>query len=152
VGVGDAVLELAATPDLEDRAHPHPGRRFANLLRRDEQVLAVERPQLGDHLPAPLGIAFVPDRDVEVEQVVPGRGRPDTNHLGYAVPLRLCSPHGELTLLTTLAHFATAIDITVSELSLEAFLPGGAATAEALALADPRGPHFLGSKAAEKRG
>jgi transcriptional regulator with XRE-family HTH domain len=77
----------------------------------------------------------------EVEQVVPERGRPDTNHLGYAVPLRLRSPHGELTLLTTLAHFATAIDVTVSELSLEAFLPGDAATAEALALADPGGPN-----------
>ena len=76
----------------------------------------------------------------EVEQVVPERCRPDTNHLGYAVPLRLRSPHGELTLLTTLAHFATAIDVTVSELSLEAFLPGDAVTAEALALADPRGP------------
>ena len=27
-----------------------------------------------------------------IEQVVPGRGRPDTNHLGYAVPLQLRSP------------------------------------------------------------
>lgn len=75
----------------------------------------------------------------ELQQVVPERGRPDPNHLGYAVPLRLRSPDGELTLLTTLAHFATAIDVTVSELSLEAFLPGDAATAEALALADARG-------------
>jgi transcriptional regulator with XRE-family HTH domain len=72
----------------------------------------------------------------ELEQVVPDRGRPDTNHLGYAVPLRLRSPHGELTLLTTLAHFATAVDVTVSELSLEAFLPGDAMSAEALAVAD----------------
>jgi hypothetical protein len=52
------------------------------------------------------------------------------------VPLRLRSHRGELTLLTTLAHFPTAIDVVVSELSLEAFLPGDAATAEALALAD----------------
>jgi hypothetical protein len=56
------------------------------------------------------------------------------------VPLRLRSPYGELTLLTTLAHFATAIDVTVSELSLEAFLPGDEATAEALARADPGHP------------
>lgn len=60
----------------------------------------------------------------DLEQVVPERGRPAANHLGYAIPLRLRSPNGELTLLTTLAHFATAIDVTVSELSLEAFLPG----------------------------
>jgi transcriptional regulator with XRE-family HTH domain len=76
----------------------------------------------------------------ELEQVVPERGRSAANHLGYAVPLRLSSPGGELTLLTTLAHFATAIDVTVSELSLEAFLPGDAATAEALAIADRGGP------------
>jgi transcriptional regulator with XRE-family HTH domain len=76
----------------------------------------------------------------ELEQVVPERGRPDPNHLGYAVPLRLRSPSGELTLLTTLAHFATAIEVTVSELSLEAFLPGDAKTAEALAVADRRRP------------
>jgi transcriptional regulator with XRE-family HTH domain len=74
-----------------------------------------------------------------LERVVPARGRPAANHVGYAVPLRLGSAGGQLTLLTTLAHFATAIDVTVSELSLEAFLPGDAATAEALAAADLRG-------------
>jgi transcriptional regulator with XRE-family HTH domain len=72
----------------------------------------------------------------ELELVVPKRGRPAANHIGYAVPLRLRSGGGELTLLTTLTHFATAIDVAVSELALEAFLPGDAATAEALALAD----------------
>jgi transcriptional regulator with XRE-family HTH domain len=76
----------------------------------------------------------------ELEQVVPERGRPAPNHRGYAVPLRLRSPNGELTLLTTLAHFPTAIDVAVSELSLEAFLPADAATAEALATADPGDP------------
>jgi transcriptional regulator with XRE-family HTH domain len=73
----------------------------------------------------------------ELEAVVPARGRPAADHLGYAVPLRLHAPAGELTLLTTLAHFATATDVTISELSLEAFLPGDAATAKALAEADP---------------
>jgi hypothetical protein len=53
----------------------------------------------------------------ELERVVPERGRPAANHLGYAVPLRLRSHDGELTLLTTLAHFATAIDVTVAELT-----------------------------------
>ena len=72
----------------------------------------------------------------ELTQTIPDRVRTDPNHLGYAVPLRLRAPQGELSLLTTLAHFPTAIDVAVSELSLEAFLPGDAATAEALALAD----------------
>ena len=40
---------------------------------------------------------------------------------------------GELRLLTTLAHFGTAIDVTLAELTLEAFLPADEATAAALA-------------------
>jgi transcriptional regulator with XRE-family HTH domain len=66
----------------------------------------------------------------ELEPYVPPL--PNTSapsHVGFAVPLRLRSDHGELTLLTTLTHFATAIDVTVSELTLEAFLPADAATA-----------------------
>ncbi|MGZ6616596.1 MAG: helix-turn-helix domain-containing protein [Solirubrobacteraceae bacterium] len=54
-------------------------------------------------------------------------------HLGFAVPLRLRTPDGELQLLTTLTHFATAANVTVSELTLEAFLPGDQATAAYLA-------------------
>jgi transcriptional regulator with XRE-family HTH domain len=37
-----------------------------------------------------------------------------------------------LHLLTTLAHFGTAVDVTVAELRLEAFLPADAETAEIL--------------------
>jgi hypothetical protein len=48
------------------------------------------------------------------------------------VPLRLRSGDDELQVLTTLAHFGTAVDVTVAELRLEAFLPADAATAERL--------------------
>lgn len=66
----------------------------------------------------------------ELEDYVPSRTRETPpHHLGFAVPLRLRSEGGELTLLTTLTHFATAIDITISELTLEAFLPADAFTA-----------------------
>jgi transcriptional regulator with XRE-family HTH domain len=58
--------------------------------------------------------------------------RPRATNVGFAVPLRLrCGEH-ELQLLTTLAHFGTTVDVTVSELRLEAFLPADAATAELL--------------------
>jgi hypothetical protein len=39
---------------------------------------------------------------------------------------------GELQLLTTLMSFATAVDITLAELHLEAFLPADETTAEML--------------------
>jgi transcriptional regulator with XRE-family HTH domain len=53
-------------------------------------------------------------------------------HLGFAVPLELASRYGRLRLLTTITSFATATDVTVSELKLEAFLPADQATAAAL--------------------
>lgn len=55
--------------------------------------------------------------------------------LGFAVPLRLRSSYGELRLMTTVTTFATAVDVTLAELKLEAFLPADAATAQALTTA-----------------
>jgi hypothetical protein len=49
------------------------------------------------------------------------------------VPLRLLTSRGELRLVTTVTTFATAVDVTVAELKLEAFLPADRATAAALA-------------------
>jgi transcriptional regulator with XRE-family HTH domain len=49
-----------------------------------------------------------------------------------AITLRLRSDGGELTFLSTIATFGTAIDITLAELSIEAFLPADPATAAAL--------------------
>jgi len=69
----------------------------------------------------------------ELEGLIPERPRsPGPNHLGFSVPLRLRSDLGELRLLTTLTHFATAVDVTVAELKMEAFLPADEPTAAAL--------------------
>lgn len=52
--------------------------------------------------------------------------------LGFAVPLELSSVDGDLRLITTLMSFATAADVTLAELHLEAFLPADECTAEVL--------------------
>jgi transcriptional regulator with XRE-family HTH domain len=52
--------------------------------------------------------------------------------LGFAVPLELASADGDLRLITTITSFATAADVTLAELHLEAFLPADEATAEVL--------------------
>jgi hypothetical protein len=72
-------------------------------------------------------------------------------HLGFAVPLRFRSPDGELSLMTTITSFATAADVTISELRLEAFLPADPFTAsvlfarnEAAGQVPGRGPEPLG--------
>jgi transcription regulator MmyB-like protein len=74
------------------------------------------------------------DLVAELEELVPDRPRqPGPDYLGFAVPLRLRSGDGELRLLTTLTHFGTAVDVTIAELRLEAFLPADEATAAILA-------------------
>jgi transcriptional regulator with XRE-family HTH domain len=67
----------------------------------------------------------------ELEAYVPGRIlTPD--HLGFAVPLQLRVAQGELRLMAAITTFATAVDVTIAELNLEAFLPADALTASIL--------------------
>ena len=51
---------------------------------------------------------------------------------GIAVPLRLRSGDAVLSFLSTVTTFGTAIDVTAAEVSVEAFLPADAQTAEAV--------------------
>lgn len=46
--------------------------------------------------------------------------------------MRLATADGELRLITTLTSTATATDVTLAELHLEAFLPADQATADLL--------------------
>ncbi len=49
-----------------------------------------------------------------------------------AIPLRLRTDDGELAFVTMIATFGTALDITLSELAIETFLPADETTAKAL--------------------
>jgi len=83
----------------------------ASLRRRPNDALADLLAELETYVPlAPLG----------------------ADHVGFAVPLRLASADGELTLITTLTSFATAADVTIADLRLEAFLPADEHTAAVL--------------------
>jgi hypothetical protein len=71
----------------------------------------------------------------ELAQLLPERARVTSpQDVGVAVPLRLRPPtsDGEWRLLTTLAHFGTATNVTIAELTLEAFLPADDATLRGL--------------------
>lgn len=57
---------------------------------------------------------------------------PGSDYTGLAMPLHLASSAGDLTLLTTVTSFNTAVDVTIAELRLEAFLPADADTAARL--------------------
>lgn len=86
----------------------------------------------------------------ELTQYVPEL-EPSAGHLGFAVPLRLRTSRGELRLLTTVTTFATAVDVTLAELKLEAFLPADQATAEALQLPGTMAPRAPTPAAAPSR-
>jgi transcriptional regulator with XRE-family HTH domain len=113
VGPGKNVYRLALHPD-------GLAPRIRNFTEWARHILA----RLGhlEGLRAELA-AYVPELE------------PSAGQLGFAVPLRLESSHGELHLMTTVTTFATAIDVTLAELKLEAFLPVDPATAEALSAA-----------------
>ncbi|HEY2668890.1 MAG TPA: helix-turn-helix transcriptional regulator [Rugosimonospora sp.] len=80
-------------------------------LRNPDDRLAALREELAAHAPARVVTA---------------------DHLGFAVPLGLRSSHGDLRLMTTITTFATAVDVTLAELKLEAFLPADEPTAAVL--------------------
>jgi hypothetical protein len=51
---------------------------------------------------------------------------------GVVVPLQLNSGSGTLSFFSTTTVFGTPVDITLSELAIESFLPADAATAEVM--------------------
>ncbi len=114
-------LRLALHPDGLASRTLNLGEWRAHLLHRLERQIAL----LGDEslvdlrreltsYPAPPG----PD-------VLPESGE-------VMVELRLASDAGELAFFSTITTFGTALDITVSELSIEAFFPANALTAQVL--------------------
>lgn len=76
-------------------------------------------------------IGHLPELRAELAQYVPEL-EPPAGHLGFAVPLHLRTSCGSLCLMTTVTTFATAVDVTLAELKLEAFLPADQVTAEIL--------------------
>jgi transcriptional regulator with XRE-family HTH domain len=67
-----------------------------------------------------------------------------------AVPLRIRLADQELAFLSTVTTFGTAVDITLAELSVEAFLPADPATTAALTL--PKTPSVIMHGRAGRRG
>jgi transcriptional regulator with XRE-family HTH domain len=132
--VAGVAPSLLAAPVNVPRLLLDPGGlapRIVNLAEWGRHVIdALRRSARRDGSPALDALA------AELEPLLPERPRElPADHLGVAVPLRLraADGDGELVLLTTLSHFGTATDVTIAELTLEAFLPADAATARRLA-------------------
>jgi transcriptional regulator with XRE-family HTH domain len=63
------------------------------------------------------------------------------DYAGVVVPLRLRTDAGLLSLFSTTTVFGTPIDVTLSELAIEAFFPADAETAETLRRLHPSPPN-----------
>lgn len=63
---------------------------------------------------------------------------PGEAHDAVVVPLRLRTEGGILSFLSTVTVFGTPVDVTLSELAIEAFFPADPSTGEALRRARPR--------------
>ena len=119
------VLRLALHPDgLAPRIANFPQWRAHLLDRLGRQAVRSGDPALAalhDELAAYPSGGRAPSLDADAAEI--------------AVPLRIRHGDHELTFISTVTTFGTAVDITVSELSIESFFPADAATAELLRVA-----------------
>lgn len=60
------------------------------------------------------------------------RRPPAPKYAGVVVPLRLRAGNGILNLFSTTTVFGTPVDVTLSELAIEAFYPADDATSDSL--------------------
>ncbi len=114
------VLRVSLHPDGVAPRIANLGEWRGHLLERLERQIALT----GDPALASLldEVSAYPGPDYER-----GAGGPE-----IAVPLRLHSEAGELSFISTVATFGTAVEVTASELSIESFFPADGATAEAV--------------------
>jgi hypothetical protein len=121
------VLRLSLHPDgLAAQIANLPEWRAHLLARLSRQVELTADPLLSDLLQELDGYAR--DRGTRnTDQSVS-----DQSVLSVAVPLRLQTEHGTLSLISTTMVFGTPVDVTLSELAIEAFFPADAATADLL--------------------
>jgi transcriptional regulator with XRE-family HTH domain len=116
-------LRLALHPDGLAPKIVNLGEWRAHLLGRlRRQVAATHDPQLASLLTELRGY---PCDQLEPAVEIPGPGE-------IVVPLRLRHGDGELRLMSIVSTFGTPMDVTVQDLSIEAFFPADPATADAL--------------------
>jgi transcriptional regulator with XRE-family HTH domain len=127
--------ELRKPPINVLRLSLHPkglAPRIANLVEWREHLLTRLRRQI-DVTADPAMVALMKELSGYPKPRSPQSISRNAEHDGsVVVPLRLATPNGVLSFISTTTVFGTPIDITVSELALETFFPADPATGEAL--------------------
>ena len=106
--------------------------RIANLHEWRSHLLERLRRQV-DVSADPVLVELLKElRGYPVPTIAPNRQSATGEFAGVVVPLQFVTDAGTLSCFSTTPVFGTPVDITLSELALEAFFPADAATGEAL--------------------
>jgi len=120
------ILRLSLHPDGLAPRISNLGQGRAHILHRlRQQVESSADPVLDELLAELTGYSALSDRGANA----PLR---DLYESGIVVPLRLRTEWGLLGFFSTITVFGTPVDITLSELAIEAFFPADAVTAGTL--------------------
>lgn len=122
--------ELLEGPVNVLRVSLHPrgvAPRIANLAEWRGHILSRLRRQMAES-----GDAELADLIRELSAYPGGEAPPRAGEGLIAAPLRLRAPEGELSFLSATMTFGSPLDVLVSELAIETFLPADAATARVL--------------------
>lgn len=126
---------LLAPPTNVLRVSLHPkglGARIANFVEWRDHVLERLRRQVDATNDAALKDLLLELRDYPVPEDADDPPRPARDYAGVVVPFELRTPAGIMAFFGTTTVFGTPVDITLSELAVEAFFPADEATARAL--------------------
>lgn len=121
------VLRLSLHPEGLAPAIENLGQWRSHLLHRLDQQIAAS----GDSVLADLKSELLTFACASAQ----GDHRADLSEI--AVPLRLVTPQGRLSFYSTTTMFGTPVDITLSELAIETFLPADPQTAALLSRLTP---------------
>ena len=132
-GVAPELLEPPVNV-LRVSLHPHGlAPRIANLAEWRHHVLERLRQQIDVTADAVLTALFEELREYPVDDVGARDPASFQRYGGLVVPVRIRSDAGILSFFSTTTIFGTAIDVTLSELTIESFFPADEATAKSLA-------------------
>jgi len=128
-GVAEAALLAPPVNVLRLSLHPRGlAPRIANLAEWRAHLLERLRRQVAASADPALAALLAELAALEAPAGAQGAAGERAGE-GLAVPLELESPAGRLSLLSTTTVFGTPVEVTLSELAIEAFYPADAATA-----------------------
>ena len=146
--VGDVDHVLLKPPLNVLRLSLHPGglaSRILNFSEWRDHLLARLHHQVDVTADVVLMKLMEELRAYPTPRRAPRQSAPRLDYAGVLVPLQLSTPDGVLTLFSTTTVFGTPVDVTLSELAIEAFFPADPDTAAILrGVAESRSKKALG--------